>query len=121
VKWTEEICDGVVVLRLSGEVDLASSPDLRALLQSKAKARCRALVIDMAGLTYIESSGLATLVEYYRDAHAFGGRFALAGMSDRVRTIFDLTRLGEVIEAFPTLADAQATLPPKPPHSSRGV
>lgn len=98
------------VLRLEGEIDLARAPEFRAQLQEHAKAKCRALVLDFGGVRYIDSSGLATIVEYVRLAHAFNGRLALAQVNERVRTVFELVRLHEILPIYPTVADAAAAL-----------
>lgn len=98
------------VLRLTGEIDLSTSRELRARLQHHAKAKCPALVLDFSEVRYIDSSGLATIVEYVQHARAFDGRIALAQVSDRVRTIFELVRLHEFIPIHPTVAEAAAAL-----------
>ncbi len=98
------------VLAIDGEIDLACSPDLRTLLHGYAKKKAPALLLDFQGVTYVDSSGLATLIEYVRLAQPFGGKFGLAHVSERVRTIFDLVRLTEFFPIYPTLAEARAAL-----------
>jgi len=108
---TRELHDnGLDVLAIDGEIDLACSPELRAVLHAFAKKKVRALVLDFAGVVYVDSSGLATLVEYVRLAQPFGGKFGLVGVSDRVRTIFDLVRLTEFLPIYPSLAEARSAL-----------
>src|SRR5688572_21446758 len=101
---------GLDVLTIEGEIDLARSPELRAVLHTYAKKKSRILVIDFGGVRYVDSSGLATLIEYVRLAQPFGGKFGLIQVSDRVRTIFDLVRLTEFFPIYPTLAEARAAL-----------
>jgi anti-sigma B factor antagonist len=110
MRWTDTNREGFSVLILEGEIDLQHSPEVRVVLQKKIKSRCPALVIDFSAVTYIDSSGLATIVEYFRDSRDFSGKFALVGMNQRVRTIFDLVRLGEFMSVFQTLEDAVAAL-----------
>ena len=102
--------DGLHVLAIEGEIDLACSPELRALLHGFAKKRSPALVLDFHAVSYVDSSGLATLIEYVRLAQDYGGRFGLTQVNERVRTIFDLVRLTEFLPIFPTLAEARAAL-----------
>ena len=79
---TRELSEhGMHILALDGEIDLACSPELRDVLQVQAKARRPVLVLDFAGVSYVDSSGLATLIEYVRKAQAFGGSFALVNVS----------------------------------------
>jgi anti-sigma B factor antagonist len=106
----EQLDNGLAVLVLEGEIDLACSPELRELLHAYAKKKTPALVLDFAGVNYVDSSGLATLVEYVRLAQPFGGKFGLVHVSDRVRTIFDLVRLTEFLPIHPSLAEARAAL-----------
>lgn len=101
---------GVHILALQGEIDLESSPDLRALLAARAAAQEPRLAVDFSEVTYIDSSGLATLVEYVQNASKFGGRFALGGVTERLRTVFDLARLGEIFAIYPSLPEAKAAL-----------
>ena len=101
---------GLPVLLLEGEVDLYQSPDLRAALHVWVKAKAPALALDLTGVPYIDSSGLATIVEYVRSAQEFGGKIALLGLSARVKTIFDLVRLGEILPIVETRDDARARL-----------
>ena len=101
---------GLQVLVIEGEIDLACSPDLRAILHGYAKKKAPVVLVDFQKVTYVDSSGLATLVEYVRLAQPFGGKFGLAHVSDRVRTIFELVRLTEFLPIYPTLAEARAAL-----------
>ena len=102
--------EGLSVLVIEGEIDLACSPDLRAMLHGFAKKKVPALVLDFTGVNYVDSSGLATLVEYVRLAQPFGGKLGLTHVSERVRTIFDLVRLGEFLPIYPTFAEARVAL-----------
>lgn len=106
----EQQQDGLDVLAIEGEIDLACSPELRTLLHAFAKKRSPALVLDFQQVSYVDSSGLATLIEYVRLAQEYGGKFGLTSVSDRVKTIFDLVRLTEFLPIFPTLAEARAAL-----------
>jgi anti-sigma B factor antagonist len=102
--------DGLDILAIEGEIDLACSPDLRATLHHLAKKRVPVLVLDFQQVSYVDSSGLATLIEYVRLAQEYDGKFALVSVSERVRTIFELVRLTEFFPIYPTLAEARAVL-----------
>ena len=108
--WHESEEKGIPVIHLEGEIDLEWSPDLRKLLQSKSKEKCPALILDFSQVSYIDSSGLATIVEYVRDAGAYKGRIALADLQDTVRTIFEMVRLNEIIPHYATLDKAVAAV-----------
>jgi anti-sigma B factor antagonist len=102
--------DGLHIIALHGEVDLHNASELRNLLAAHAEALRRALLLDFSGVTYIDSSGLATIIEYVQKAMDFDGSFALGGVSDRLRAIFDLARLGEVLTIRSTIAEAKAAI-----------
>jgi len=106
----EQNDNGLEMLAIEGEIDLACSPELRTILHAYAKRKCPALLLDFSGVRYVDSSGLATLVEYVRLALPFGGKFGLIHVSDRVRTIFDLVRLTEFLPIYPSPAEARAAL-----------
>lgn len=106
----EHFQDGLHVVQLSGEIDLRSSPELRDLLTGHAEQKRPALLLDLSEVEYIDSSGLATMVEYVQRSLTFGGRFGVSGLSDRLRTIFDIARLGEVFPIFTSLDEARSAL-----------
>jgi anti-sigma B factor antagonist len=105
--------DGVTTLRVSGEIDLHASPTLRSELQTCASEKTPVLLVDFAGVDYIDSSGLATFIEYLRDASAFQGKIALFGLKKKVRTIFDLVRLNELFVITDSADAAVAALAAK--------
>jgi len=110
MEWTESTVEGLTIISLKGEIDLQFSPALRTLLQTQLKHRVTILLLDFSGVAYIDSSGLATLVEYYQQARSHGGRMALAALNPRVRSIFDLVRLNEIFSIFDTVAVARTEL-----------
>jgi anti-sigma B factor antagonist len=110
MRLTESCQDGMEILHLNGEIDLQFSPVLRKALQGKIKERVPVVVMDFSGVEYIDSSGLATLVEYCRDSRDFGGKLILVGLSERVRTIFDLVRLNELLTIYGSIEEAKSAL-----------
>lgn len=104
---------GLTTLKLGGEIDLHASPALRAELQKCARAKVPALLLDFSAVDYIDSSGLATLIEYVRESATFSGRLALFGLRKKVRTIFDLVRLNELFVIGGTAEEAAAALAKK--------
>ena len=102
--------NGVVIFALSGAIDLHYAPTLRSLFQSKLNERCPALVVDLSAVDFIDSTGLATLIEYHRDAAAHGGVFSLAGINPNLKTIFDVVQFDKVLEIFPSVTEAKAAI-----------
>lgn len=92
----------VALVVLRGEVDLSWSQQVRrAILDAMAGGGHVGVVLSE--VSYIDSSGIAALVEGFQAARANGGSFALVAVSDAVRAVLELARLDRV---FPIVADA---------------
>jgi anti-sigma B factor antagonist len=100
-------------LKLSGEIDLHGSPTLRKELLAIAKEKTALLLVDFSEVEYIDSSGLATLIEYVKEAGGHQGKIALFGLKKKVRTIFDLVRLNELFVIAETREEALASVQAK--------
>jgi len=96
--------DGVVLIRLSGEVDLSWSQQVRQAVLA-ALENHPAVGVELSQVSYIDSSGIAALVEGFQSARARGSRFALVAISDAVRAVLELARLDRV---FLIVADPSA-------------
>ncbi|KAF0225450.1 MAG: anti-anti-sigma regulatory [Rhodospirillaceae bacterium] len=94
--------DGAVVVALSGEVDLQHSPSVRKHLMDLMFER-RPVVVDMALVDYIDSSGIASLVEAYQMARKNGTRFILAAISAPAMRVLQLARLDKVFALADTV------------------
>ncbi len=102
--------DGICVFQLEGEIDLHYAPALRSLFEAKARARCRALVVDLSEVSFIDSTGISVLLEYLRDATDFDGRFCLAAPTEHVRTVFEIVQLWRALPTFDNVDSAIAAL-----------
>lgn len=96
------------VLPLEGEIDLHVSPQIGASLAALVAKKPRHLVVDLSKVTYIDSSGLAILIEGMQNVSGYGGKFALSGLQEAVRPIFEIARLDQVFRIFPDTASALA-------------
>lgn len=92
---TTETRDGYVLVRLGGEVDLSWSQQVRRAVLD-ALVGGAAVGVDLSGVSYIDSSGIAALVEGFQGARSRGGRFVLVAVSDAVRAVLELARLDRV-------------------------
>ena len=86
------------LIRVVGEVDLYSSPELRKAILKAVPSAEGGLAIDMAGVTYIDSSGVATLVEGLRSAREHGTGSSLVSPSPAVMQVLELARLDSIFE-----------------------
>ncbi len=96
------------VVPLEGEIDLHVSPQIGTRLADLIKQQPAKLVVDLSKVTYIDSSGLAVLIEAMQNVGGYGGSFALTGLQDGVRPIFEIARLDQVFRIFPDNAAALA-------------
>jgi anti-sigma B factor antagonist len=100
--------DRAHVMPLEGEIDLHVSPNVAESLQAIIEKRPRRLVVDLSRASYIDSSGLAVLIKAMQNVEAYSGKFALAGLSEEVLTIFQTAKLDQVFRIFPTVDAALA-------------
>lgn len=96
------------VLLLAGEVDLHVAPTVRTSLNGMIAKKTKQLVVDLSGVPYIDRAGLAAVIEAMQEVEAYGGKFALAGLQETVRSIFKMSRLDQVFSIFPDVDAALA-------------
>lgn len=91
--------DKITIFDVSGDIDLATSPELRkALLRELRELRMPRVVLNLKAVRYIDSSGVASLVEGLRASRDVGSRFILFGMNTTVREVLQLSKLLKVFE-----------------------
>jgi len=99
---------GTVILDLAGEIDLHSSVQLRGVLLEELRAGAPVLMINLTGVSFMDSSGLATLIEALQLARRQGGQLKLFGLQGRVRSLFEIARLDGVFGIYDSEAEALA-------------
>jgi anti-sigma B factor antagonist len=90
------------VISVSGELDLASSPALEEELERVAKSDATVIVVDLAELEFMDSTGLSVLVRAHQRAEENGRRLGLVNGSQQVQRLLTLTGVADRL----TLADA---------------
>ncbi len=95
------------IVDLRGDVDLGTSPDLRQTLFDQL-AEAPKLVLNMQALRYIDSSGIATLIEVLKDAQGRQKEFVLFGITPAVHNVFRLTHVNRIFRIFDTEEEAVA-------------
>jgi len=96
------------IVALCGEVDLHHTPEVHKTLVGACQRRPERLVINLSEVSYMDSSGIGTLVEIFRRLNGFGGKLMLCGLSDRVYSVFEITRLNKFFKIFATEEEALA-------------
>lgn len=95
-----------VVVSIRGDVDLVESPEVRRRLLELANGKPARLVVDLAGVGYMDSSGVASLVEALQRVRSYQGTLVLAAPTPRVRSIFEIARLDTIFQIVATREEA---------------
>jgi anti-sigma B factor antagonist len=116
----EETRGGILILRPVGRIDSATAGAFESRIVQAVTAGPGAVVIDMAGLSYISSAGLRALLVAAKRARpagggtagggTAGGRIVLADMPAPIRDVFDMSGFSSLFDIHPTAADAVAGL-----------
>jgi anti-sigma B factor antagonist len=100
VNVTSERTDGHTVVRVAGEVDMNSAPDLRRALRTAVDARA-AVRVHLGAVSYMDSAGIAVLIEGLQWSRRAGVEYALCAMPTAVRVVVELARLDTVFTILP--------------------
>lgn len=104
----ERLPGDVVVISIQGELDLYVAGDLRDRLADVSDTRPSRLVLDLSGVTFVDSMGLGVLLGASKRVRAEGGELRIAGPNDDLRRLFEITLLDRVFEIDASRADALA-------------
>jgi anti-anti-sigma factor len=100
--------DGTSVVRPAGRLDLLAAPGMRQRLAAEVAAGRRLIVVDLGSVSFIDSSGLGSLIGGLRAARQAGSDLRIAGASEQARMIFELMALDQVLHPYATVEDAIA-------------
>jgi len=99
---TTEEDNGAIVVHAAGDIDLSTSPQLREAVLKASKGKTGTVAIGLAGVDYMDSSGVATMVEGLKASQSGGKTFVLLKPSESVMKVLQLARLDSVF----TIKDA---------------
>jgi anti-sigma B factor antagonist len=98
------------IVDVQGDIDLYNSPEVRkTLLEALREKRAQRVVVNLKAVRYIDSSGVASLVEGLKVSRELGSRFILFGLSPAAREVLELSRLIRVFEVFENENEALGT------------
>jgi anti-sigma B factor antagonist len=101
--------EGCVIYDISGDIDLANSPTMRKVLLGEIKEKhTRKVLLNLQSVRYIDSSGIASLVEGLKASRDSGSRLILFGLSPSVREVLELSRLQKIFEIYDSEEQALA-------------
>jgi len=93
-----EMKNGLTVCHVNGEVDINTAPDIKKTFDKLTSKKDPRIVINLSKVTYVDSSGLATLVEILKNMRTYGGRMRLTNLSAKVKSLFEITKLDKLFE-----------------------
>jgi anti-sigma B factor antagonist len=102
---------GCTVVEVRGDLDMATSPQLRDSLQRLIGAGDRQVVVDLAGVGFLDSSALGALVTIFKTVRAADGRLCLAAAQPAVRRVLRITSVDRAIDVYDTIEAAEAAVP----------
>ena len=100
----------ITLIQLNGRLDAKSSERVKTALQTLADQDQTKIIIDLQGVPFIDSSGLAALVSGLRTVRERGGIIVLSGAQSQAQLVFRLTMLDRVFAIHPTYQAAQGSL-----------
>jgi len=105
-----EAKNGLMVCRVDGEIDIACSPELKKIFDKLISQKTPKIVIELSKVTYVDSSGLATLVGILKNMRSYGGKMRLSGLTPKVKSLFEITKLDKLFEIMASEEEAIAGL-----------
>jgi len=113
VKISIRRVDQATILDVSGNIDMSNSPEVRkALLREIRENSVSRVVLNLTGVAYIDSSGVASLVEGLKASRESGTRLILFGLSDSPREVLKISRLVKLFEIYDDEQQAMASPTP---------
>jgi anti-sigma B factor antagonist len=104
-----ETKNGLTVCHVEGEIDINSYPGIKKSFDKVLSSKTPKIIVNLSKVTYVDSSGLATLVEILKNMRSYGGRLRLTNLSSKVKSLFEITKLEKLFEIMADEQDAIST------------
>ena len=104
IRWI----DKTAIVDVMGDIDLHRSLAFQRALLDVLDSKPERMVVNLSKVSYMDSSGVASLVKLLSHVRRIGVSMRLAAMTDRVRNVFEITRLDTIFEIYPTEEEAIA-------------
>ena len=98
--------EGITVLKLSGPLTMLT---MFGFQNDFRNMKPKVLIVDLSETTYMDSAGLGLLVNYFVSAEDDGRKLLLTEVNDRIKALFEMTKVHEVLKCYPTVGDAEAS------------
>jgi anti-sigma B factor antagonist len=107
---TRQVDNGVTVVAPTGRLDVAGAPALKDVISEVVKNGPPRIVIDMEGVSFVDSTGLGSVIAALKQIRGSQGELRLAAPNQQVRVVLELTTLDRVFPYYATVEDALAGL-----------
>ena len=98
MQMRQEEKSGVYIFHVKGEIDINTSPELKKAFDKIISAKKEKIIVNFKDVSYVDSSGLATLVEILKGMRPYGGKLKLANLSTKVMNLFEITKLEKLFD-----------------------
>jgi anti-sigma B factor antagonist len=99
--------EGTMILKLSGPLTISTMFGFQDQLRATTP---QVLIMDLSETPYMDSAGLGLIMNYFVSAQSHGRKMLLAGVNDRIKALFEMTKVSGVLSEFPTVEAAEASL-----------
>ncbi|MDD5438600.1 MAG: STAS domain-containing protein [Candidatus Omnitrophica bacterium] len=96
----------VTICYVTGDIDINTAPDIKKTFDRVIQGKKPKVLVNFQSVNYVDSSGLATLVEFLKNIRAYGGKLKLCTMSPKIKSLFEITKLDRLFEIAPAEGDA---------------
>ena len=97
---TTKQTNDITVYNVDGDIDINSSPDIRTAFEKSINSKDMKIVVNLDSVSYIDSSGLATLVELLKKTRSYGGKMKITNLAAKVKSLFEITKLEKLFEIY---------------------
>ena len=101
--------DSITALQLEGRMDLNSSSQLKERIKEYLSEGKKHIILNLSDVSFVNSSGLGTLVSILKDVRMVKGRVVLCNLAQYVQEVFEITQLSHIFEIYPTAEEATAS------------
>ena len=109
MKISSRRVNGATILDVSGNIDMSNSPEVRKALLSEFRQPGVKVALNLSGVGYIDSSGIASLIEALKASRDSGSRFVLFGLNESAREMLKISRLLKLFEVYDNETQAIAS------------
>ena len=110
MKITSDRQNDYVICKIAGEINLNTSPQLRGAFDVYLRDKITKVVVDFSEVPYVDSSGLATLIELFQRLRKTNGTLRICSVSEKVKNVFEITKLHKLFDIYDDLEGAREQL-----------